>query len=73
MTTASRAAAYDCPTSVASFPERPDEQGFCQEHPGPGIRTGRDGRFRVEGLVPGLKYGASAARGIVVIGDLSAT
>ena len=24
------------------------------------IRTGRDGRFRVEGLVPGVQYGADA-------------
>ena len=35
-----------------------------------GIRLGRDGRFRVEGLVPGLKYGASASERVRVIGEL---
>ncbi len=42
----------------------------------PGIRSspfvpvGRDGRFRVEGLVPGLKYGASAIQGPMFAGDV---
>ena len=35
-----------------------------------GIRIGGDGRFRVEGLVPGLKYGASARTGFEALGDL---
>ena len=36
------------------------------------IRIGRDGRFRVEGLVPGLKYGAYALemRNRKILGDM---
>ena len=38
---------------------RPTEQAiFPQGSNGDGLRVGRDGRFRIEGLVPGLKYGA---------------
>ena len=52
-------------------PERPVEQGILpRSTTGPGIRTGRDGWFRVEGLVPGLIYGASASKGFVGIGHL---
>ncbi len=40
-----------------SFPKRPAEQGIL---PGD-VRIDRDGRFRVERLVPDLKYGASAS------------
>ena len=31
---------------------------------------GRDGRFRIEGLVPGLKHEASAMRGFRGIGNV---
>jgi hypothetical protein len=55
-------------------PKRTAEQGIL---PGstisPGIRIGRDGRFRIEGLVPGLEYGASASEGIMLIGDVFRT
>ena len=37
---------------------------------GSGIRIGRDGRFRVEGLVPGLKYGGGASEGMMYRGEL---
>lgn len=46
------------------FPKRPSEQGIL---PGGdtngGLRIGHDGRFRVESLVPGLKYGGFASAG----------
>ena len=48
------------------FPERPDVQGIL---PGDGV-IGSDGRFRVEGLVPGLKYGASASDQKAIFGEL---
>jgi RNA polymerase sigma factor (sigma-70 family) len=35
-----------------------------------GVRLGNDGRFRVEGLVPGLKYNASAAEPFKLAGKL---
>jgi RNA polymerase sigma factor (sigma-70 family) len=35
-----------------------------------GIRVGDDGRFHVEGLVPGLKYGANARAGFEAFGEL---
>ena len=44
----------------AALRRRPAERGVLPTSDGPTIRTGRDGRFRVEGLVPGLKYGANA-------------
>jgi RNA polymerase sigma factor (sigma-70 family) len=54
-----------------SSPMQPDVQGIL---PGGnwngGIRIGRDGRFRVEGLVPGLKYGATASERDIVVGNL---
>jgi hypothetical protein len=54
-----------------SYPERPDVQGIL---PGgnhnAGIRIGGDGRFRVEGLVPGLRYGASASDQMSLFGEL---
>ena len=37
-----------------------------------GIRVGDDGRFRVEGLVPGLKYDATSPSGFEAFGDLFA-
>ena len=47
------------------YPEPPADRGILPDtSSSPGIRIGRDGRFRIEGLVPGLKYGASA-RGLV--------
>ncbi len=47
-----------------SFPRRPEEQGIL---PGDD-RLGHDGRFRIEGLVPGLKYGANASEGNAFLG-----
>jgi protocatechuate 3,4-dioxygenase beta subunit len=53
------------------FPRPPADQGVL---PGstssPGIPIGRDGRFRIEGLVPGLKYGGSAEEGSTFIGNV---
>lgn len=48
-----------------SEPENPADQGVLpnQEPNGGGIPLGRDGRFRIEGLVPGLKYGGDAREG----------
>ncbi|WP_422931963.1 sigma-70 family RNA polymerase sigma factor [Singulisphaera sp. PoT] len=41
------------------YPSRPAEQAiFPDGATDGGLRVGRDGRFRIEGLVPGLKYGA---------------
>jgi len=48
------------------FPERPDVQGIL---PGDGL-IGSDGRFRIEGLVPGLKYGATASDQKALFGEL---
>jgi len=45
------------------WPPRPAEQGILPAGDNDGIHTGPDGRFRVEGLVPGLRYGGSAAEG----------
>jgi RNA polymerase sigma factor (sigma-70 family) len=54
-----------------SFPARPAEQGILPGgNHGAGIRIGHDGRFRVEGLVPGLKYGAGASDGFRYGGEL---
>ena len=54
-----------------SNPSRPAEQGILPggDHGG-GIRIGPDGTFRVEGLVPGLKYGGEAAEGFSGLGSL---
>jgi RNA polymerase sigma factor (sigma-70 family) len=35
-----------------------------------GVRVGDDGRFKIEGLVPGLKYSANARTGFEAYGDL---
>ena len=35
-----------------------------------GVRVGDDGRFLVEGLVPGLKYSATARTGFQPFGEL---
>ena len=54
-----------------SMPERPTEQGILPGgNYGGGIRLGGDGRFRIEGLVPGLQYGASASEGFKYLGEL---
>jgi hypothetical protein len=58
-------------TSLGGFgPRATADQGFL---PGadwsPGVPVGRDGRFRIEGLVPGLKYGAHAVRGSMGLGE----
>ncbi len=34
------------------------------------IKVGKDGRFQIDGLVPGLKYAGSATDGEVILGDL---
>jgi RNA polymerase sigma factor (sigma-70 family) len=54
-----------------SYPERPDVQGILPEgNHNAGIRIGSDGRFRVEGLVPGLQYGANASDQMSLYGEL---
>ncbi len=57
--------------AVGIYPEPPAGQGLL---PGandiPGPQVGRDGRFRVEGFVPGLKYGASAVLGNLCVGEV---
>jgi protocatechuate 3,4-dioxygenase beta subunit len=46
------------------YPEPPPDRGILPEGTSsPGLLVGRDGRFRVAGLIPGLKYGAMAIRG----------
>jgi hypothetical protein len=54
-----------------SSPDRPTEEGILPGGDiGGGIRIGRDGRFRIEGFVPGLKYGAGASEGFTYLGEL---
>ncbi len=48
------------------FPKRPDVQGILPDD----VRVGSDGRFRVERLVPGLRYGASATDRMALRGEL---
>ena len=55
------------------MPERPAEQGILSGgNAGGGIRLGRDGRFRIEALVPGLQYGGTARRRVLTttLGEL---
>ncbi len=53
------------------YPEPPGDRGILpNSSSSPGIRIGRDGRFRIEGLVPGLKYGANAVEGFMYRGDV---
>ena len=55
------------PLSTGRFDPVPmSEEGVLSESP----QLGRDGRFRIEGLVPGLKYGASASEGYMFQGDV---
>ncbi|MHB1562072.1 MAG: sigma-70 family RNA polymerase sigma factor [Isosphaeraceae bacterium] len=53
-------------------PERPERQAvFPGGDIGGGVRLGPDGRFRIEGLVPGLVYGGDAvAQGVMLTGRL---
>jgi hypothetical protein len=52
-------------------PEATADRGLLPESPGSlGLPVGRDGRFRVEGLIPGLKYGATARRGRMDLGTV---
>ena len=58
-------------SSGGSRPARPAEQGILPGGDvGGGIRVGRDGRFRIGGLVPGLKYGGGAGEGMHYHGEL---
>ena len=53
------------------YPRPPADRGLLPESSSsPGILVDRNGRFRIEGLVPGLKYGASAVEGIMYRGNL---
>ncbi len=53
------------------YPAPPPDHGIL---PGsgdsPGPRTDRDGRFRIEGFVPGLKYGAAVVEKNVYLGGI---
>lgn len=52
-------------------PKRIDVEGVLPGGDvGGGIGIGRDGRFRVEKLVPGLRYGGHALEGYRIIGEL---
>ncbi len=52
-------------------PERPERQAILPGGDiGGGVRLGPDGRFRLEGLVPGLEYGGDAAQGVMLTGRL---
>jgi hypothetical protein len=52
-------------------PEPPPDRAMLPGNDSyPWIMVGRDGRFRVEGLIPGLKYGAGASRGLVHLGEV---
>ncbi len=52
------------------WPPPPAEQGILPVGNNDGIHTGGDGRFRVEGLVPGLKYGGTANEGGMYRGEV---
>ena len=68
---AGRAQGSGSSSAGGSMPERPAEQGILPGgNYGGGIRLGRDGRFRIEGLVPGLQYGAGASEGFNYLGEL---
>jgi hypothetical protein len=54
-----------------SRPDRPEVYGILPGGDrGGGLRLGSDGRFRFEGLVPGLKYGADVGSTFVYEGGL---
>ncbi len=53
------------------YPEPPADRGILPRSTfGQGMWLGRDGRFRFDGLVPGLKYGASASTGNMFVGSV---
>ena len=47
-----------------------EEAGILPRSVTDALKVGKDGRFRVDGLVPGLKYAASSTDGEVILGDL---
>ena len=51
---------------LAIYPQLPADQGILPE----GIRISHDGRFRIERLIPGLKYGASAIERSMGLGSV---
>jgi len=53
-----------------SMPALPAEQGVLPGGNVGNIRIGHDGRFRIAGLVPGLKYGGGASEGFMYLGEL---
>jgi RNA polymerase sigma factor (sigma-70 family) len=56
---------------IGIYPKPPADQGILPgDNASPGILVGRDGRFRVEGFVPGLHYGASAVQGSMYVGEV---
>jgi hypothetical protein len=57
-------------TASRSGPRGPPESPPAYSPIGGGTSVGRDGRFRIEGLVPGLKYPAGATEGSMYRGDL---
>ncbi|WP_422928887.1 sigma-70 family RNA polymerase sigma factor [Singulisphaera sp. PoT] len=59
-------------TDIGGFSEEPppDRAKLPAGDSRPEMVVGGDGRFRLEGLTPGLKYGAGAVRGLVHLGDL---
>jgi hypothetical protein len=59
-------------TSLGSLgPQAKADEGRLPGSDGsPAIPLGRDGWFRIEGLVPGLKYGAYAAKGSARLGEV---
>jgi hypothetical protein len=53
------------------YPDPPAGHGILpMGNSSQGIRVSRDGRFRIDGLVPGLKYGADAVEGFMYRGDV---
>ena len=55
------------------WPPPPAEHGLLPAGNTGGTHTSNDGRFRVEGLVPGLKYGGTANEGAFTVARSSAT
>jgi hypothetical protein len=56
----------DLTSAGGSFPARPDVQGVLPAD----VLIGSDGRFRIDRLVPGLEYGASASDHKSLFGQL---
>ena len=58
-------------SSGGTQPRNPIDEGILPGGDvGGGIRIGRDGVFRIEGLIPGLKYGGYASEGFNPAGEL---